>query len=104
MNEILNVPFEYYVSLVSDWAKARNLIQGSSPKDQVLKLVQEVGELSDNVCKGRNPSDDIGDCLVVLLILAEQLDLNPVDCLAEAYYEIKDRKGSMRDGIFIKEE
>ena len=37
---------------VQQWADARNLIKGSTSKDQICKLVQEVGELSDAVCKG----------------------------------------------------
>ncbi len=85
------------------WACDRNLILGSTPKDQCLKLIQEVGELSDNLCKGRSPVDDIGDCLVVLTIIAEQSGLTIEECLAHAYNDIKDRKGRMINGVFVKE-
>lgn len=85
------------------WAEERNLIDGSTPKDQTLKLIQEVGELSDSVCKGKNVIDDIGDCLVVLTIIARQNDLSLEECLAHAYNDIKDRKGKMVDGVFVKE-
>ena len=36
---------------VSQWHHDRNLIDGATSKDQVLKLIQEVGELSDSVFK-----------------------------------------------------
>lgn len=96
--------FATYHNETIKWAKARNLIEGSTPKDQFHKLIQECGELSDSICKGKNAIDDIGDVLVVLIILTEQLGLNLTDCLAHAYDEIKNRKGIMRDGIFVKEE
>ena len=41
-----------YEDLISQWHKDRNLIDGSTDKDQYLKLIQEAGELSDNICKG----------------------------------------------------
>ena len=58
------------IELTSQWAEDRNLIKGSDAKTQTLKLIQEVGELSDSVCKGKNPIDDIGDCIVVLNTIA----------------------------------
>lgn len=91
------------ISKVIDWAEERNLINGSDSKTQCLKLVSEIGELSDSIAKGNNLIDDIGDCLVVLAIIAEQNSLNLQYCLKHAYEEIKDRKGVMLDGVFIKE-
>jgi NTP pyrophosphatase (non-canonical NTP hydrolase) len=91
------------INKCSKWSEDRNLIKGSTSKDQVLKLIQEVGELSDNVCKGKDVTDDVGDCLVVLNNIALQNDTTLLECLKIAYNDIKDRKGEMRDGIFIKE-
>lgn len=101
---LIDIGFEQYRELVVQWAKDRNLIEGSTAKDQFHKLIQECAELSDNLCKGRDVKDDIGDVLVVLTIIAEQVGVDIVDCYATAYYDIKDRKGVMREGIFIKEE
>jgi len=92
-----------YVKKIIQWHHDRNLIGGSSDKDQFCKLVQEAGELSDNICKGKDISDDIGDMIVVLLNIAERNGLNLQDCLAKAWDDIKDRKGRMVDGIFVKE-
>lgn len=94
---------EDLIFLIEQWAEERNIIEGASPKDQFHKLIQECAELSDNICKGKDPRDDIGDILVVLIIMAKQLDVDIFDCLNIAYDDIKDRKGIMRDGIFIKE-
>lgn len=90
---------------VVDWAQDRNLIDGSTSKDQMCKLIQEVGELSDAMCKGQHDKleDELGDCLVVLIILAEQNQTTLKRCLRKAFTKIQHRKGVMRDGVFIKE-
>ena len=85
------------------WANDRNIIKGGTAKDQCLKLIQEVGELSDSLCKGNSPIDDIGDCMVVLAIIAEQHDLTVNECLEHAYNDIKHRRGRLEDGVFVKE-
>lgn len=88
---------------VKKWANERNLIDGGCAKSQTLKLMSEVGELSDNINKQKNITDDIGDILVVLIILAAMNDLEIWYCLDVAYNDIKDRKGILLDGVFIKE-
>jgi NTP pyrophosphatase (non-canonical NTP hydrolase) len=65
--------------------------------------MQEAGELSDNICKGNDVSDDIGDMIVVLINIAERNNLTLTECLAKAWQDIKDRKGRMVEGVFIKE-
>lgn len=100
----MRLDFDFYKAKVIQWAKDRNLIEGSDPKQQFHKLIQECAELSESLCKGKDASDDIGDVTVVLLIMCEQLGLDFEACLAKAYDDIKDRKGVMRDGIFIKNE
>ena len=94
----------YFIDNVVQWHRDRNLIDGSTDKDQVLKLVQELGELSDSVCKGKDIKDDIGDMLVVMLNIVTRNGVTLSECLARAWDDIKDRKGKMVDGIFVKEE
>lgn len=92
-----------YTSKIIQWHHDRNLINGSTDKDQYMKLIQEAGELSDNICKGRDISDDCGDIMVVLLNIMERNGLTMEHCLEVAYNDIKDRKGKMIDGVFVKE-
>lgn len=97
---------EHTIMNVVQWAADRNILEGSTRKDQMVKLVEEIGELAAGIAKGKGDivKDSIGDALVVLTILAEQSGTSIVECLDLAWNEIKDRKGKMVDGIFIKEE
>lgn len=91
---------------IRQWAADRNLIEGSTPEKQMLKLIEEVGELASAMARSRHKAcliDSFGDAVVVLTILAAQHGLNIEACIAAAYDEIKDRKGRMVDGVFIKE-
>ena len=92
-----------YEKLIRQWHLDRNLIEGSTDKDQYMKLIQEVGELSDSLCKGKDIRDDIGDIMVVLINIMARNNLTIQECLSIAYGDIKDRKGRMIDGIFVKE-
>ena len=92
------------VNRIKQWHHDRNLIDGSDDKTQFAKLIQEAGELSDNICKGKDIKDDIGDMIVVLINIAERNDISLTECIKTAWEDIKDRKGMMRDGVFIKED
>ena len=89
---------------VEQWHEDRNLIDGSDDKSQVMKLMQELGELSDSVCKGECIKDDIGDMLVVMLNICKRNEITLFECLDVAYGDIRDRKGRMIDGVFVKED
>ena len=155
------------IAKIEQWAEDRNIIKGSKPIDQAMKLFSEFGELADNVGKARDCRDDICDCAVVMTIImaqcglsfhayAENLNfisqyeikynvsqlgssicefvsdiatnyeisdssdafiwcieyLNVIamqigssleECIQIAYNDIKDRKGVMYNGVFIKE-
>lgn len=90
--------------LTLKWSDDRGILKNGKTTTQALKLVSEVGELCDNVAKGRNIKDDIGDCLVVLTNIAALEGLTLEQCWSHAYNEIKDRKGYLNEhGNFIKE-
>ena len=93
-------------ALIRQWAAARNLIEGSTPDRQLVKLFEEVEELEEAIIKDDREEyiDAIGDCVVVLTIMAAQRGLNIENCIGSAYEQIKDRKGRMENGIFIKED
>tara|TARA_R110002033_G_scaffold25265_5_gene58644 strand:+ start:792 stop:1079 length:288 start_codon:yes stop_codon:yes gene_type:complete len=88
---------------IAQWHHDRNLIDGSTDQAQFLKLIEETGELAGNLARGKDIRDDIGDIIVVLINIAERNNLTIEECLDVAYGDIKDRKGTMIDGIFIKE-
>lgn len=149
---------------IEQWAEDRNLIEGSTPQKQFIKLMEEFGELCSGVAKNKPDviKDSIGDCFVVTIILkcqfktnlfirpsslnknldvslilarvardaaliprdnlSEQvkleiingivrhlmnisilLDVDFENCVQSAWDEIKDRKGRMIDGVFVKE-
>lgn len=90
---------------IRSWASDRNLIEGSNPRAQLVKLREEVGELSDAIADLNKAefADAIGDCIVVLAIMAAQWGLRVEDCIAGAYEEIRHRKGRLKNGVFVKE-
>lgn len=90
--------------LIKQWAEDRNL-QTADPNKQMLKLGEEFGELCQGMAKSNKEQviDSIGDIYVVLTILSMQLGLNVEDCISGAYEEIKDRKGKMINGVFVKQ-
>lgn len=168
------------IQQIEQWAEDRNLIKGSTPQKQMLKLMEEFGELCGGIAKNKPEviKDSIGDCLVVMIIMRCQLGLGSEysfdelekrfempprftpelacldfgvhygllakaigmvdsfnlgfypanitfdfircygsllaisftqkqdikECLKHAYDQIKDRKGKMIDGVFVKEE
>ena len=63
----------------------------------------QLGELSDSLCKGKDFRDDVGDIMVVLINILVRNGVTIDECLEIAYNDIKDRKGKMVDGVFIKE-
>ena len=90
---------------VLNWANERGLLKPENKLMQMGKMVSEVGELCDAIIKDdkNGQIDGIGDVLVTLIILANQLGYDIEDCLEVAYNEIKNRKGKNINGTFIKE-
>lgn len=154
------------IGKIEQWAEDRNLILGSTPQKQFIKLMEEFGELCAGIARNDKEKikDSIGDCGVALIILNEQCQIEKdliltlgqqiespesqmvkftmrylndlswiidsgsgddivlcglitelngyahyygftmLECLEHAYEQIKDRKGRMREGIWIKED
>lgn len=98
------------ITKINQWADERNLKQ-ADPKIQWMHITEEVGEIRDVLLKPTKFTepqaalkDAIGDALVTIIVLAHQLDLDVTECLSIAYEEIKNRKGKMVNGTFVKEE
>ena len=106
--------FEILRNKVLDWAKNKNLLHDKNAEKQFLKFIEEVFEFRDEwllfvhaynkcsygeadndpavVTRRGNMKTEMGDIFVTLIILCDQLNLDPVDCLGRAYEKIKDRK------------
>ena len=91
--------------LIRLWANDRGLYDGGDPKTQALKLVEEVGETCRAILKedAKEIIDGIGDCVVVLVNLAELTGTPIEQCIQAAYDEIKGRTGKMSNGTFKKD-
>ena len=72
---------------------------------QYRKFLEEAGELGEALISEDSVEtiDAIGDCAVVLILLAELKGLNFEDCLQSAYDVISKRSGRMVNGEFVKD-
>lgn len=102
--------FEELQKRIELWAVNKDLDK-ADPKIQWMRVTEEVGEIRDVLLKPtkfEHPElalvDAIGDSLVTLIVLSRQLKIDPVKSLEVAYNEIKNRKGKMINGTFVKEE
>ena len=90
---------------IIEWGRDKGI---DNADKQTIKLMEECGELAHEISRGHYYSEDlkdaIGDITVVLIILADILDLDFGVCLSIAYEAIKNRHGQTVNGSFIKEQ
>ena len=91
--------------LILDWAKERGILDSGTPNGQLSKLQEEFFELTHAIFEkdGDGIIDGIGDMTVVLIILADMFGLSHTECLAYSYNQIKDRRGKIENGTFVKD-
>lgn len=100
---------ENLIAKINEWAISHGLDKGN-PKIEWMKVTEEVGEIRDVFLKPNDFDDPemalkdaIGDSIVTLVVLCLQLGYDVEECLKIAYNNIKDRKGKMVNGTFVKE-
>ena len=107
INKKQAMTFEELHEAIIQWAEDRNMIKQDklTALSQLAKVTEEHGELSAGINKKdeKKIKDSLGDSLVTLIILAQDLNFDLLDCLNSAYNVIKDRKGKVIDGSYIKE-
>lgn len=120
--------FEDLKDKALSWAKDKDLLYSKNADKQFMKFIEEVFEFKsefDNwvffrekcgfaedeelmYMEGKsltvNCRLEMGDIFVTLIILCEQIGIDPVECLSMAYEKISKRKGKTINGQFIKEE
>jgi len=96
---------------IRDWAENKGIYKKGDVKTQTIKLFEEAGELSKSILKKDYDEfvDAIGDCVVVLVSIAElgnkffdKKDITIEHCINSAYEVIAKRKGKMQNGTFVK--
>lgn len=97
--------FDDLYEKVIQWGVDKGILDKADAKAQMLKCMAEVGELADGVAKGDIDEiiDGVGDVMVTLILLCNIKEINLTYCLKTAYEEIKNRKGIMQDGVFVKQ-
>lgn len=92
------------VEKINQWVIDRNL-HTQDPRIQLCKTMEELGELVQAILKSKDAEakDGVGDIVVTLICLCAQKGWDFEECVALAYDEIKDRKGRLVDGVFVKE-
>ena len=104
------------------WAKDKDLLHIKNAPKQFMKFIEEVFEFKTEMdtfnevnsdsefSKGyqkyieHNLKLEMGDIFVTLIILCEQIGIDPEECLSMAYEKIKNRRGMTLHGTFVKEE
>ena len=94
--------------MVREWGRAKGIIglEGkATERTQLAKLMEEVEELKHAIETNDKAEkiDAIGDCTVVLILLADIIGTPLEDCLDSAYNVIKGRTGKIVDGTFVKD-
>lgn len=110
------------------WAKDKDLLYNVNAPKQFMKFIEEVFEFKtefdiwrlykkfkhdasikqdfsiEEFERWKNLKLEMGDIFVTLIILCEQIGIDPEECLQMAYEKIKDRRGKTLHGTFVKEE
>ncbi|MDM8273665.1 helix-turn-helix domain-containing protein [Ligilactobacillus salivarius] len=107
INKTQAMTFEELHEAIIQWAEDRNMIKQDrlTVLAQFAKVFEEHGELSAGINKNDEDKtkDSLGDIMVTLIILAQDLNLDLLDCLNSAYRVIQNRKGKTINGVFVKE-
>lgn len=105
INKSQAMTFEELHEAIIQWAENRNMISPKNTSRQYMKVSEELGEIAEGINKNNREQveDSLGDILVTLIILAQDLNFDLLDCLNSAYNVIKDRKGKTINGVFVKE-
>lgn len=120
--------FEDLKDKVLSWAKDKDLLYSQNADKQFMKFIEEVFEFKtefnvwglykkfkhdkkieqDFSIKEHDVwmsmKDEMGDIFVTLIILCEQIGIDPEECLSMAYEKIKGRSGKTINGTFVKDE
>lgn len=91
------------IEKVWEWFDEKGL---DDPVMQMVKVQEEIGELASEIARHHYDTpevvDALGDSLVTLIGMCHHLNISPDAALTTAYNEIKNRKGEVINGSFVK--
>lgn len=123
-----NKSFKELKELVLEWADDKDLLHSENSEKQFMKFIEEVFEFKteldvwklykkfkhdenieqdfsiEEIERWKNLKLEMGDIFVTLIILCEDLGIDPVVCLSMAYKKISKRCGRTINGTFVKSE
>ncbi|WP_058990613.1 hypothetical protein [Anaerococcus rubeinfantis] len=123
-----NKSFGELKELVLEWADDKDLLHSENADVQFGKFIEEVFEFKsefdvwklykkfkydekieqdfsiEEVERWKNLKLEMGDIFVTLIILCEDLGIDPTVCLEMAYKKISKRRGRTINGTFVKSE
>ena len=90
---------------IREWALNRGIYNKSDSFAQYTKLMEENGELGEALMRRDKDEivDAIGDMVVVLTNIAHLEGFHIEDCIESSYSVISKRKGSIVNGVFVKQ-
>lgn len=90
---------------VRKWAEERDIFTEGTVEGQFNKLKEEVKEVREAIDSDNDKEfiDAIGDTIISAINLAKMKGYDAEFCVNSAFKEIKDRKGKMIKGTFVKE-
>lgn len=96
-------PISLLVRDITDWFEEKGLHDVNM---QALKMFEEAGEICHELTRGHTTSkelvDALGDTLVTIIGLCHHLNVPVEAALSLAWDEIKDRRGKVINGSFVK--
>lgn len=90
---------------IRHWAEQKQIHKYEGRFRQFTKLGEEQGELAKAILSSDQAGikDGIGDCVVVLTILAQQHGIKIEDCIESVWGIISQRTGKTVEGVFVKD-
>ena len=76
---------------IVDWSTERNIIAAGKPSGQVLKVMEEMGEIAGGVAHNKLDliKDAVGDVLVIMTNVAKMYGVEPSSVISFDYVELE---------------
>ena len=96
---------EEFETKIVEWGTQRGILPDVDMFAQFNKTMEEIQELEQAILAQHKTEvrDAIGDIFVTLVMQTRAWDMDMNECVAQAWNDIKDRKGKMVGGQFVKE-